>query len=223
MGVLSPEELFISPLTSAILLVVVILFLEYGSRFFNQMQELPSLNWKVLELFNGELFDLSTRRDMLPNNLGLGGVRSLYALSADNDPGKQSRAASSLASLLHLTATAGEGQTAEQLSALAALTNRYTPSARGHAALGIATAALNEKRCELLLDIGALHGVVKLCAIEEAEAQGSAALALALMTRSHAVRAVLLADADGLQAIYALLRSTNPDAVRCAVAQRRLQ
>ena len=143
MGILSPEELFISPLTSLFVLVVVILALEYGSRFFNRMQELPKLDWKVLEIFSGELFDVQARRDTLPNSLGLGGVRSLYALSADENPAMQSRAASSLASLLHLAATATEALSEEQLRALASLTAKYTPSARGHAALGIATTALS--------------------------------------------------------------------------------
>lgn len=216
MGVLAPEELFISPLASAVLLIVVILFLEYGSRFFNRMQELPKLDWKLLEHFAGELFDVSTRRDTLPSSLGLGGIRSLFVLSADSNPALQSRAASSLASLLHLAATAAESQPEEQLRALAMLTHKYTPSARGHAALGVAAAALNEKRCPMLLQMGALEGLLSLSTHQEAEAQGAAALALALLARSEEVRRAILAKPDGLDAIYSLLRSANPDAVRCA-------
>ena len=36
------------------------------------------------------------------------------------------------------------------------------------------------------------------------------------MVRSEEVRVVMLEGPAGLDAIYALLRSTNPDAVRCA-------
>ena len=75
MGVLSPEELFISPITSILLLVLVVVFLEYGSRYFQKMQELPNVEWRVLEVFTGELFDVTTRRDHLNPALGLGGVR----------------------------------------------------------------------------------------------------------------------------------------------------
>jgi hypothetical protein len=96
MGNLSTEELFISPLASLVIFVVVMIFLEYGSRFFNRMQEVPSLEWKVLELFRGDLLDVLTRREALPRGLGLGGVRSLHMLAAEEDPSMQSRAASAM-------------------------------------------------------------------------------------------------------------------------------
>ena len=222
MGVLSPEELFISPITSILLLVLVVVFLEYGSRYFQKMQELPNVEWRVLEVFTGELFDVTTRRDHLNPALGLGGVRSLYAQSADANPIIQSRAASAIASLHHLAANgmldASTAPSDEHIRALATLTNKYTASARGHAALGVAAAALSEGRLPLLLKAGALEGLCSLSLIEDADAQGAAALALALMCRNADVRAAMLEgpNAKGLHAIYSLMRSTNPDAVRCA-------
>lgn len=215
MGNLSTEELFISPLASLVIFVVVMIFLEYGSRFFNRMQEVPSLEWKVLELFRGDLLDVLTRREALPRGLGLGGVRSLHMLAAEEDPSMQSRAASAIASLLHLAATVTEAQPDEQLRALAALTGKYTLGSRAHAAIGVAAAALNEARCPLLEQSGALRGVVELSHVPDPEVQGAAALAVALLAQSEPTRASMLHQ-GGLLAIQALLRSAHPDAMRCA-------
>ena len=225
MGALDSSQLFISPLASIFVVIFVIMALEYGSRFFRKMQEVPSLDWKVLEVYSGELFDVNTRRESLPSALGLSGIRSLYALAADEDPNLQSRAASSLASLMHLAASVvaeqpeaqPEAQLEAQLEALVSLTRRYTSSSRGHAALGVAAYALNEACCPLLLRQGALYGLLELSTVaDDPDAQGCAALALALMVRSAEVRRTLLDGPAGLAAIDSLLRSTNPDAVRCA-------
>ena len=156
MGQLSAEELAISPLASVVVFIVVLVCMEYGSRFFNRMQEPPALEWAVLSVFHGDLFDAPTRRQQLPSELGLGGVRSLYAISTDSDPTLQSRSASSIASLLHLAVNGGERPEPAQLTALAALTRKFTPAARGHAAIGLALAALDESLCPQLLECATL-------------------------------------------------------------------
>ena len=216
MGQLSSEELVISPLSSIIIFIVVILCMEYGSRFFLRMQEPPSLDWGVLSIFKGDLFNAEARRLHLSNELGLGGVRALYTISSDSDPSLQSRAASAIASLLYLTVS-GEPPPSEQVRSLCDLTRKFTPSARGHAALGIALNALDDKSCATLVDQGALTGLVGLAcsATHDPELQGSVALALALIALQQEARGALLAG-GGLQALYELLRSRNPDAVRCA-------
>ena len=99
MGTLSNDELFISPLSSLILIAIMLVMLEVGSRYFKWKQELPSLDWRVLEQFRGSLFDVRVRRELLRPVFGLGGLRSLHALSDDEDPSLQSRSASSIAAL----------------------------------------------------------------------------------------------------------------------------
>ena len=137
MGSLSSEELFISPLASVVLFILVLLSLEYGSRFFLRMQEPPSLEWKVLSLFRGDLFNVSGRLAELPDVHGLRGVRSLYAMSREGDPVLQSKAASALAALTHVVCVDSSTPPPAQLRALATLTRRFTAPARGMAALGL--------------------------------------------------------------------------------------
>ena len=74
-GTLSSDQLFISPLSSVLIFIFMLVCLEYGSRFFLRMQQPPSLDWKVLDHFTGNLFDVEARRRQLPDNLGLRGVR----------------------------------------------------------------------------------------------------------------------------------------------------
>jgi hypothetical protein len=216
-GTLSSDQLFISPLSSVLIFIFMLVCLEYGSRFFLRMQQPPSLDWKVLDHFTGNLFDVEARRRQLPDNLGLRGVRSLHAISSESDPVLQSQAASNIATLVHLAAAGSQEPPPAQLRALASLVGRFTPSSRGMAALGIAFAALDPARAPLLLECGAVQAVLELaCDVnEEPDAQGAAALALALMAGQEALRSTMLAG-RALPAIEALLGSRNPDAVRCA-------
>ena len=58
MGKLQSDELFISPMVSIIALATVVVLLEYGSRFFHRMRQVPSQEWHVLEYFAGELVSI---------------------------------------------------------------------------------------------------------------------------------------------------------------------
>ena len=183
----------------------------------------------MLDLFTGTLFDPEARRALLAldskqpvdgNKSPLGGLRPLIAMSCDSDIGIQQRAASSFVTLLELAQAGAAKQPVEQLAALVAQLSRFTPSARSHAALGLATAALCPEQREALSSAGLLAGALKqlleLCSVEaQPDVQGAAALALALLSQERGACEQMLSG-GAVGALAALVRSSDHDAVRCA-------
>ena len=191
--------------------------------------QVPTHDWPVLDLFSGALFDPEARRALLAldskqpvdgNKSPLGGLRPLIAMSCDSDLGIQQRAASSFVTLLQLAQSGVAKQPAEQLAALVAQLSRFTPSARSHAALGLANAALCPEQREALRTTGllanALKQLLELCSVEaQPDVQGAAALALAVLSQEREAREQML-KGGAIGSLAELLRSADHDAVRCA-------
>jgi hypothetical protein len=205
MGALSADEMHISPVVSIVLLIVMVLLMDFGSRYFIRKMRVPALQWSVLDHIGGELMDAEVRQTQLAAS---GPNRRL-----------QADAASSLAVLQTLTSVRSDGIELEEAEALVDLVARYTASSRGHAAVGLAVAAVSPATCDQLLEVGALEKLLALAgeaeAQDEAETAGSAALGIALLAQVEAGRTRLL-EAQALPTILSLLSSVNYDAVRCA-------
>jgi hypothetical protein len=228
MGALSEDQLFISPFMSLIVVLIVMLMMQVGSNYFARMQQVPSHSWPVLDIFRGDLFDRNARTALLAIDSkaqgstasSLGGLRTLVAMSCDVDISIQQRVASSFVTLLELAQSGMAQLPVEQLAALVSLSARFTPSARAHAALGLANAALCPEQREALSAAGLLGGALKnlleLSAAEaQPEVQGAAALALALLSLEREACETLL-QGTAIASLAELLRSGDHDAVRCA-------
>ena len=169
MGALHEDQLFISPFMSLIVVLVVMLLMQVGSDYFARMQQVPSHTWPVLDIFRGDLFDRNARTALLTadskaqgsGSSSLGGLRTLVAMSCDLDISIQQRVASSLVTLLELAQSGMAQLPVEQLAALVSLSARFTPSARAHAALGLANVALCPEQREALSAAGLLGGALK--------------------------------------------------------------
>ena len=170
MGALHEDQLFISPFMSLIVVLIVMLLMQVGSNYFARMQQVPSHTWPVLDIFRGDLFDRNARTALLAadskaqgssSSSSLGGLRTLVAMSCDLDISIQQRVASSLVTLLELAQSGMAQLPVEQLAALVSLSARFTPSARAHAALGLANVALCPEQREALSAAGLLDGALK--------------------------------------------------------------
>jgi hypothetical protein len=168
MGALHEDQLFISPFMSLIVVLIVMLLMQVGSNYFARMQQVPSHTWPVLDIFRGDLFDRNARTALLAadsraqgSTSSLGGLRTLVAMSCDLDVSIQQRVASSLVTLLELAQSGMAQLPVEQLAALVSLSARFTPSARAHAALGLANVALCPEQREALAAAGLLAGALK--------------------------------------------------------------
>ena len=169
MGALHEDQLFISPFMSLIVVLIVMLLMQVGSNYFARMQQVPSHTWPVLDIFRGDLFDRNARTALLTadskaqgsGSSSLGGLRTLVAMSCDLDISVQQRVASSLVTLLELAQSGMAQLPVEQLAALVSLSARFTPSARAHAALGLANVALCPEQREALSAAGLLGGALK--------------------------------------------------------------
>ena len=219
MGALSADEMHISPVVSIVLLIVMVLLMDFGSRYFIRKMREPALQWSVLDHIGGELMDAEVRQTQLASHPALAGLRSLIIAASGPNRRLQADAASSLAVLQTLTSVRSDGIELEEAEALVDLVARYTASSRGHAAVGLAVAAVSPATCDQLLEVGALEKLLALAgeaeAQDEAETAGSAALGIALLAQVEAGRTRLL-EAQALPTILSLLSSVNYDAVRCA-------
>ena len=215
MGALKTEELHISPVVSLVMLVLMVILLDIGSRFFRRMMRVPERHCAVLDVFKGQLVDIKARQMQLSSHPTLAGLRSLLVGAAGSNRSLQREAASSLSALTVLAEANSDSLEASDVEALVELTAKYTTSSRGHAALGLVVSAFSPSARDILLEGSALGHLIKLATMGDGESEGASALGIAMLAQSEGARSRML-EANVLPAILTLLSSKNVDAVRCA-------